>query len=77
MIYNHQLCLIEPRSWPFTVKSISDWKNEYHPECQQCAVLERCGGFFSSATFKMSDYIQAISVTDVPQRTVLAVGGER
>ena len=33
MIYNHQLCLIDRALWPFAVKSISDWKNEYHPEC--------------------------------------------
>ena len=33
MIYNHQLCLIDRGLWPFAVKSISDWKNEYHPEC--------------------------------------------
>ena len=33
MVYNHQLCLIDPTVWPFTVKSISDWKNEYHPAC--------------------------------------------
>jgi hypothetical protein len=31
MIYNHQLCLIDQRLWPFAVKSISDWKSEYHP----------------------------------------------
>ena len=40
MIYNHQLCLIDRRVWPFAVKSISDWKNEYHPECAQ---LQRQG----------------------------------
>ncbi len=33
MIYNHQLCLIPRELWPWTVRSISDWKNEYHPEC--------------------------------------------
>ena len=38
MIYNHQLCLIDRELWPFAVKSISDWKNEYHPECARCAV---------------------------------------
>jgi His-Xaa-Ser system radical SAM maturase HxsC len=60
MIYNHQLCLIEPRAWSFTVKSISDWKNEYHPECAKCAVVTRCGGFFASAKYKLSDNIKAI-----------------
>jgi len=60
LIYNHQLCLIEPRAWPFAVKSISDWKNEYHDECQNCSVINDCGGFFSSAVYKMSDHIRAI-----------------
>jgi His-Xaa-Ser system radical SAM maturase HxsC len=60
MIYNHQLCLIEPKAWPFTVKSISDRKNEYHPECQSCSVIDQCGGFFFSAKYRMSEHIKAI-----------------
>src|SRR5262249_21132352 len=52
MIYNHQLCLIDRRVWPYTVKSISDWKNEYHPECTTCSVIHQCGGFFSSAKYR-------------------------
>lgn len=61
MIYNHQLCLIDEQIWPFTVKSISDWKNEYHPECTNCAVIYDCGGFFYSARHKTSDHIRAIT----------------
>jgi His-Xaa-Ser system radical SAM maturase HxsC len=60
MIYNHQLCLIDPRVWRFAVKSISDWKNEYHPECLDCTVMNDCGGFFYSAKYRMSDHIKAI-----------------
>lgn len=60
LIYNHQLCLIERRAWPYAVKSISDWKNHYHQQCQECSVLEACGGFFSAASFRMSDHIRAI-----------------
>jgi radical SAM protein with 4Fe4S-binding SPASM domain len=65
MIYNHQLCLIEPRAWPYAVRSISDWKNEYHPECQTCNVLDRCGGFFYSARYRMSDHINAVRAPDL------------
>ena len=61
LIYNHQLCLIEREAWPYTVKSISDWKNEYHDECRHCTVIDECGGFFSSAVYKMSDNIRAVS----------------
>ena len=57
LIYNHQLCLIDEEVWPWAVKSISDWKNEYHPECDKCSVREQCGGFFFSAKYRMSSHI--------------------
>jgi His-Xaa-Ser system radical SAM maturase HxsC len=60
MVYNLPLCLIDRDLWPFAVKSISDWKNEYHPECLSCSVLDRCGGFFFSAKYRLSDHIRAI-----------------
>ena len=61
MIYNHQLCLIPRELWRFTHKSISDWKNIYLPECQQCVVKEKCGGFFASAGVRHSSHIRAIA----------------
>lgn len=64
MVYNHQLCLIDEDIWPWAVRSISDWKNEYHPECHDCEVRDRCGGFFFSAKYRMSDHIQAITSAD-------------
>jgi His-Xaa-Ser system radical SAM maturase HxsC len=64
MIYNHQLCLIDRELWPFAVRSISDWKNEYHPECLECSVRERCGGFFYSAKYRHSEHIKAIPSGD-------------
>jgi His-Xaa-Ser system radical SAM maturase HxsC len=67
MIYNHQLCLIPRELWPWTVRSISDWKNEYHPECIRCSVKEECGGFFFSAKYKVSEKIRAIPAE--PQAT--------
>jgi hypothetical protein len=60
MVYNHQLCLTDRRVWPYTVKAISDWKNEYHPECLDCSVRDACGGFFFSAKYRTSDHIRAI-----------------
>ncbi len=47
-VYNHQLCMVNPDAWPFYRKSISDWKNEYAPECAGCTKKNECGGFFSS-----------------------------
>lgn len=62
-IYNHQLCLIPPEIWPYAVKSISDWKNEYFPACEGCDVRSECGGFFSSASHRHSDHIHPIKHT--------------
>lgn len=59
-IYNHQLCLLDKSLWGFAKKSISDWKNEYMPECGGCSIKDKCGGFFSSAHFKYSSHIKAI-----------------
>jgi His-Xaa-Ser system radical SAM maturase HxsC len=47
-VYNLQHCLMPRALWPYMRKSISDWKNEYEPECVKCSAREQCGGFFSS-----------------------------
>lgn len=47
-VYNHQLCLVNPDILPHYRKSISDWKNEFAPECQTCRKQSECGGFFAS-----------------------------
>jgi His-Xaa-Ser system radical SAM maturase HxsC len=46
-IYNHQLCTLPTSLWPFSCRSISDWKNEYAPECADCRQRSDCGGFFA------------------------------
>jgi His-Xaa-Ser system radical SAM maturase HxsC len=48
-IYNTPLCLLTKGAWPLAKRSISDWKNVFAPECDGCAVRDRCGGFFKSA----------------------------
>lgn len=72
MIYNHQLCLIPRELWPWTVRSISDWKNEYHPECSACSMREECGGFFFSSKYKVSENIRAITEAP-PEPALLAI----
>lgn len=37
-IYNSQLCLLDRSIWQFAAQSISDWKQEYMPECGGCRV---------------------------------------
>jgi hypothetical protein len=60
MIYNHPLCLLKRELWPFARRSISDWKNLYLPECDCCEARSECGGFFSSASLRHSDYVRPI-----------------
>jgi len=57
-IYNHQLCVLDKRLWPIARKSISDWKNEYLPQCIECKEKPNCGGFFSSTITKHSEHIK-------------------
>jgi His-Xaa-Ser system radical SAM maturase HxsC len=59
-IYNHQLCVLDRKLWPYARKSISDWKNEYIAACDGCAARELCGGFFSSGLLRHSSHIAAI-----------------
>jgi His-Xaa-Ser system radical SAM maturase HxsC len=58
-IYNLPLCLVPEPVQRFSVKSISDWKNEYMPECEGCTRVQDCGGFFSSAKIRHSEKIKA------------------
>ena len=58
-IYNHQLCLVNEDVKFAYRKSISDWKNEYVPTCEECIKKDECGGFFtSSALHKYSSNLK-------------------
>src|SRR3989442_1360607 len=59
-IYNHQLCVLRRPLWRFARKSISDFKNIYLDACQECAVLEDCGGLFKSGEQIHSQHISAL-----------------
>lgn len=48
-VYNHQLCTVPLAIRAFCRQSISDWKNEFLPLCNACALRHACTGFFSSA----------------------------
>ena len=60
-IYNTQLCVLDRSLWPFARRSISDWKQEYMPECTGCGAKDQCGGFFSSAMLRYSEHIKPIA----------------
>ena len=59
-IYNTPLCVLTEKSWQYSSKSISDWKNDYLNECANCTAQKQCGGFFSSNLTKTSNYIKAL-----------------
>ena len=63
-IYNSQLCLLDRSIWQFAVQSISDWKQEYMPECDGCMVKGQCGGFFASAHLRHSAYIWPVMLSE-------------
>lgn len=48
-IYNVPLCLIPEQIHRFAQKSISDWKNKYLPECNQCSIKSKCCGLFATS----------------------------
>jgi His-Xaa-Ser system radical SAM maturase HxsC len=57
-IYNTPLCLIPESIRKYSVCSISDWKNDFLDECNNCSAKEKCGGFFSSNLGKVSEHIK-------------------
>lgn len=57
-IYNTPLCVLPERVWQYARKSISDWKNDYLPECSTCSKLNDCGGLFTWNLKKHSDHIR-------------------
>jgi hypothetical protein len=59
-IYNLPLCLLDPSVRDVAVQSISDWKNGYLPECEECTARPRCAGFFSTGRMRRSTGIQPI-----------------
>ncbi len=59
-IYNTQLCVLPEELRPFARRSISDWKQQYFPACDECTVRSECGGFFATSGTKHSRAIAPI-----------------
>jgi His-Xaa-Ser system radical SAM maturase HxsC len=59
-IYNHQLCVLDRSLWPYAVRSISDWKNDYLDICASCAVREACGGVFTTSGPRLSKHLHPL-----------------
>lgn len=48
-VYNVPLCLIPKEIHEYAQKSISDWKNIYLPQCEQCKLKSECCGLFATS----------------------------
>jgi His-Xaa-Ser system radical SAM maturase HxsC len=59
-IYNHQLCVLDRRLWPYAVRSISDWKNDYLDICRTCSVRDACGGVFTTSGNRLSQHMRPV-----------------
>ena len=59
-IYNHQLCVLDRRLWPYAVRSISDWKNDYLDICRTCTVRDACGGVFTTSGNRLSQHLRPV-----------------
>jgi His-Xaa-Ser system radical SAM maturase HxsC len=59
-VYNHQLCVLDQRLWPYAVRSISDWKNGFLEICQSCSVRDVCGGVFTTSGDRLSRHLRSL-----------------
>lgn len=64
VLYNAQLCVLNPDVWDVAKQSISDWKHINLPECQQCEQRSECAGFFASHKDYHSAHIKALRCQD-------------
>jgi His-Xaa-Ser system radical SAM maturase HxsC len=60
-IYNHQLCVLDRSLWPYAVRSISDWKNDYLQICRSCSVRAACGGVFTTSGNRLSEHLHPVA----------------
>ena len=63
-IYNAQLCVLPKEIRGFATNSISDWKDGYLPECNECKLKAQCGGLFESNQRHHSSYISPFTECD-------------
>lgn len=61
-IYNSQLCILPEDIRQYAVQSISDWKNIYIEQCNDCSQRGSCPGFFASNKDSHSRHIKSFQV---------------
>ncbi|EDM46409.1 hypothetical protein MDG893_13139 [Marinobacter algicola DG893] len=55
LLFNYPLCHLPEELRDAAVKSISDWKNFYPEECDDCVLKQSCSGYFSSSQGKFHE----------------------
>ena len=58
-VYNAQMCVLPDDIRDFAVQSISDWKDIYIDECEDCKLKGMCAGFFEANREHHSSHIKA------------------
>lgn len=59
-IYNAQLCVLPEDIRCYAQQSISDWKDIYLTECEECVLIGKCAGFFESNRQAYSTHIKKV-----------------
>lgn len=59
-VYNAQLCVLPEKIRDIAIKSISEWKDIYLDECEDCKLNSQCGGLFASNKKYHSSHIKRI-----------------
>ena len=59
-VYNLPKCVLPKSVWPHALQSISDWKNGFVEECNQCDEKDSCSGFFTTGRPRFSRGVRAI-----------------
>ncbi|WP_425907783.1 His-Xaa-Ser system radical SAM maturase HxsC [Nitrobacter sp. TKz-YC02] len=60
-VYNLPKCVLPKSVWPHALQSISDWKNGFVEECEQCDEKNTCSGFFTTGRPRFSRGVCAIT----------------
>lgn len=59
-VYNLPRCILNRSVWPYAAQSISDWKNDFLPDCERCIEKTGCSGFFTTGRPRYSRGIRPI-----------------
>jgi len=63
-IYNAQLCVLPKQLRKFAMQSITDWKEGFLSECNECKLKNKCAGVFTTNGSHISKYIRKIKCSE-------------